>query len=63
MEIYGWRVGANTINATIAIHKHTSLSLLESKHLIEDALKNKRVYLQDNHLLKDDLTKNGLIIE
>ena len=63
MIISGWRPGANTINAVQAVRKHTNLSLLESKHLIEDVLDGKPRTLPDDLVLREELEDLKFILE
>jgi hypothetical protein len=59
MYIIGWRSGANTLDAILAIKRHTNLSLAESKRLIKDALDGKSVMLPDDFVLREDLEDLG----
>ena len=59
MYITGWRNGANTIDAIQAVRKHTNMSLIDSKRLIEDAIEGKTVKLPDDFVLREDLEDLG----
>lgn len=62
MYIIGWRSGANTIHAVQAVKRHTNLSLVEAKRLIEDAVEGKSVTLPDDFVLREDLEDLGFKI-
>lgn len=55
MIITGCKHGANSIEATKAIHEHTNKSLLESKRLIERVLDGEMVEIPDDFVLREDL--------
>jgi hypothetical protein len=59
MYITGWRSGANTNDAVQAVKRHTNMSLLDCKRLIEDAIEGKAVVLPDDFVLREDLEDLG----
>lgn len=63
MLITGYRAGVNTISATRAISKHTGMSIIEAKKLIEDAIEGKTVKLPDDFVLREDLEDLGFKID
>lgn len=63
MIITGWKKGAKTIDAIKAVQKHTGMSLLESKRLIEDAVEGKIVTLPDDFVLREDLEDANFIVQ
>lgn len=63
MYIIGWRAGAKTIDAINAVRKHTGLSLVESKHLIEDVLAGNSRKLPDDFVLREDLEDCRFIVQ
>lgn len=63
MIITGWKNGVKTINAIQAVKKHTSMSLRESKQLIETALEGEPVKLPDDLVLREELEDLGFSIQ
>lgn len=63
MYIIGWRSGAKTTDAIQAVNRHTNLSLVESRRLIEDAVEGKPVTLPDDFVLREDLEDLGFKLE
>lgn len=59
MYITGYRAGVKTIDAVIAVKKHTGKSMIESKRLIEAAIEGKAVQLPDDFVLREDLEELG----
>ena len=62
MLIEGWRTGAKAIDATIAIKKHTGLSLYKAKKLVERILEGETIELPNDFVLRDDLRDAGFIV-
>jgi ribosomal protein L7/L12 len=63
MYIIGYRAGVKTIDAITVVKKHTGMSLIESKRLIEDAIEGKSVKLPDDFVLREDLEDLGFKID
>lgn len=63
MIITGWKSGVKTIDAVLAVKKHTSMSLQESKQLVESALEGQAVKLPDDFVLREDLEDLGFNIQ
>lgn len=63
MTIIGYRKGANTIDAIRSVKKHTGRSLLESKRLIEQVLEGKAVVLDEDFVLREELTDYNFIVK
>ena len=59
MYITGWKNGVKTIDAIQAVRKHTNMSLIDSKRLIEDAIEGKTVKLPDDFVLREELEDLG----
>lgn len=59
MFIVGWKAGVRTIDAVMAVKKHTGMSLAESKKLIESAIEGHAVQLPDDFVLREDLEDLG----
>lgn len=62
MTIIGWKSGADSQKAIQAINKHTGLSLVESKSLINTILNGDPVVLPDDFILREDLEDCKFII-
>jgi ribosomal protein L7/L12 len=62
MLIEGWDIGAKAIDATIAIKKHTGLSLYKAKKLVERILEGETIELPNDFVLRDDLRDAGFIV-
>jgi ribosomal protein L7/L12 len=63
MYVIGWRAGAKTIQAITAVQKHTGLSLVESKRLIEDVLAGNSRKLPNDFVLREDLEDCNFIVQ
>lgn len=63
MTIIGYRKGANSLNAIQSVKKHTGRSLLESKQLIESVLKGQAVQLDEDFVLREELTDCNFIVK
>jgi ribosomal protein L7/L12 len=59
MYITGYRAGAKTIEAILAVKRHTGKSVSEAKKLIEDAIEGKPVKLPDDFVLREELEDLG----
>jgi ribosomal protein L7/L12 len=62
MTIIGWRRGVDAGAATAAIRKHTGMSLVESKKLVDSAIAGTAVKLPDDFVLREDLEDCNFII-
>ena len=62
MYIDGWHRGAKVIDATIAIKKHTGLSLYKAKKLVERVLDGETIELPNDFVLCDALRDAGFIV-
>lgn len=63
MLIIGWRAGVNATGAVRAIQKHTSLSLAESKKIVDDVIDGKSYKLPNDFILREDLEECKFIIQ
>lgn len=63
MTIIGYRKGANSYNAILSVKKHTGRSLLESKRLIEKVLEGETVQLDEDFVLREELTDLKFIVK
>lgn len=63
MKIIGYRRGANSINAIQSVRKHTGRSLVESKRLIEQVLEGQIVQLDEDFVLREELTDCMFIVK
>lgn len=63
MYIIGYRAGVNSVEATLAVKKHTGKSLSESKKLIDEAIKGTPISLPDDFVLREDLEEFGFKIQ
>jgi len=62
MKIIGFKKGANSINAIKSVRNHTGMSLAESKRLIESVLEGKMVTLDEDIVLREELTDQLFIV-
>jgi ribosomal protein L7/L12 len=63
MTIIGYRKGAKSIDAILSVKKHTGRSLLESKQLIESVLKGQAVQLDEDFVLREELSQLNFILK
>jgi hypothetical protein len=63
MTIIGYRKGANSLGAILSVKKHTSCSLLESKKLIESVLNGQAVQLDEDFVLREELSQLNFIVK
>lgn len=63
MTIIGYKKGANSLNAILSVRKHTGLSLSESKRVIEEVLEGKIVQLDEDFVLREELTDLKFIVK
>lgn len=63
MTIIGYRKGANSITAIQSVKKHTGRSLLDSKLLIERVLAGETVQLDEDFVLREELTDCKFIVK
>ena len=62
MTIIGYRKGANSLEAINAVRRHTGRSLLDSKRLIESVLAGASVKLDEDIVLREELTDLNFIV-
>lgn len=62
MTIIGYRRGADSISAIKAVRQHTGRSLVDSKRLIEAVLEGKAVKLDEDIVLREELTDLNFIV-
>jgi hypothetical protein len=62
MTIIGYRKGANSLEAINAVKRHTGRSLLDSKRLIEAVLAGGSVKLDEDFVLREELTDLNFIV-
>lgn len=62
MTIIGYRKGARSIDAINSVRKHTGKSLIESKRLIEAVLDGGAVKLDEDFVLREELTDLNFIV-
>jgi hypothetical protein len=63
MTIIGYRRGANSVDAIRSVKKHTGRSLLDSKRLIERVLAGETVQLDEDFVLREELTDYMFIVK
>ncbi len=63
MTIVGFRKGADSYSAILSVRKHTGRSLHDSKRLIEQVLYGNPVILEDDFVLREELTEQKFIVE
>jgi ribosomal protein L7/L12 len=63
MTIIGFKKGANSISAIVSVRNHTGMSLAESKRLIERVLAGNPVTLDDDFVLREELTEQKFIVQ
>jgi len=63
MKIIGWKYGARSIDAIKSVRNHTGLSLAESKKLIERVLEGQIITLDEDIVLREELTEQRFIVE
>lgn len=62
MQIIGFKKGAASITAINSVRKHTGMSLIESKKLIEQVLSGQVVKLDEDFVLREELTDCKFIV-
>lgn len=62
MKIIGYKSGARSIDAIKSVRQHAGLSLLESKQLIERVLDGQTVTLDEDLVLREELTEQRFIV-
>lgn len=62
MKIIGYKKGARSIDAIKSVRTHTGMSLAESKKLIENVLEGKTVTLDEDLVLREELTDQLFIV-
>jgi ribosomal protein L7/L12 len=62
MQIIGFKKGANSYSAILSVRQHTGMSLAESKKLIERVLEGQVVKLDEDFVLREELTDHKFIV-
>jgi len=63
MTIIGYRQGANSIDAIKSVRKHTGRSLSDSKLLIKQVMIGGTVQLEEDFVLREELTNYNFIVK